>query len=286
MSSIGIDIGASHIACGLYNSEYDKLECKIYLPNFMDKTIDINVSTKLFINIVINLIDKLIKNNYILIDKVTSIGIGCPGGIDKKSGIFFGSSSLNLKEINWRNELEKYHTEIFVENDCTCVGICESYCNNMNDFLMLTLGSSLGIAYMHNYECINQITWSIMELNRKIENEQEGYIKSFEALSNKYNTGKKGKFKRWDIFKSMESGDLEAKRILKDYLEDFIQGIIKIHETHNIKNFCIGGGMSEHSKYFIDEIRRCLPDFNFSIAKYKNDSGIIGAALLKRINNL
>ena len=42
MSSIGVDIGASHISCGLYNSEYDKLECKIYFPNKMSYVNNIN----------------------------------------------------------------------------------------------------------------------------------------------------------------------------------------------------------------------------------------------------
>lgn len=31
MSSIGVDIGASHISCGLYNIKDDKLEKRIFL---------------------------------------------------------------------------------------------------------------------------------------------------------------------------------------------------------------------------------------------------------------
>lgn len=281
MSSIGVEIGASHISCGLYNSEYDKLECKIYLLNKMDKNIDIDISTKHFIHIVIDLIDRLIKENNINIDKITSIGIGCPGGFDRHNGIFLGSSSLNVKEINWRKELRKYNTSIFVENDCTCAGICESYINNMDNFLMFTLGSGLGMAYMNNYKCIDQIIWGISDLNKKIGNKHDRYIRSFESLSKKYNECKQSKYGRGEIFKCLEEGDIEAKIILEDYVKNFIEGIARINENYHIKDFSIGGGMSEYSKYFIDELREKLPNLNIHIARYKNDSGIIGAALLE-----
>ena len=98
MSSIGVDIGASHISCGLYDSKYEKLESKIYLPNTMNKNTNINISTKNLVTIVINLLDRLIKQNNASIGKITSIGLGCPGGIDKSNGIFLGSSTLMLEK--------------------------------------------------------------------------------------------------------------------------------------------------------------------------------------------
>lgn len=284
MSSIGVDIGASHISCGLYNIEDDKLENKIYLLNKMDKNIDINISTKHFIHIIIDLIDRLIKDNNINIDNVTSVGIGCPGGLDRDNGIFLGSSSLNVKEINWRKELKKYNTQIFVENDCTCAGICESYINHIDNFLMFTLGSGLGMAYMKNYKCIDQIIWDISELNKKVGDKHDRYIRSFESLSEKYNEYKQGKYERGEIFKCLKKGDIEAKLILEDYINNFIEGIIGISKNYNIKDFSIGGGMSEYSEFYIGKIREKLPNLNIHIAKYKNDSGIIGAALLEKIN--
>ena len=216
-------------------------------------------------------------------NQVTSIGLGCPGGIDKNNAIFLGSSSLNVGKINWRKELEKYDKKIFVENDCSCAGICESYVNKINDFVMFTLGTGLGISYMHNYKCIDQIVWDITELNKKIGNKYDRYIKSFGSLSKKYNEYKQLNLKRGEIFKCIEEGDLEAREILKDYIKNFIEGIVRIKEEYDIKEFVIGGGMSEYSEYFIDEIREELPDLKIHIAKYKNDSGIIGGALLEKV---
>lgn len=54
-------------------------------------------------------------------------------------------------------------------------------------------------------------------------------------------------------------------------------------EYYKIKDIVIGGGISEHSKYFVDDIKNRLQNINIHIAKYCNDSGIIGAALLEKI---
>lgn len=283
MKSIGVDIGASHISCGLYNSNIKKLENKIYFPNKMDKTVDVDISTKYFINLIINLIDRLIKENNINMDEVSSIGLGCPGGVDKQNGIFLGSTSLNVDEIDFRKELKKYNVKIFVENDCTCAGICESYLNNLNNFIMFTLGSGLGISYMQNYECIDEIVWNIFKINKKMGSNHDKYINSFHNLSKRYNESKNKNYTRNEIFKCIEKGDIVAKNILKDYVKNFIDGVNKIEQYYKVKDFFIGGGMSEYSEYFIEDIRNGLPKLNIHIAKYRNDSGIIGGALLEFI---
>lgn len=283
MKNIGIDIGASHISCGLYNISTQILENKIYLLNKMDKTVDIDISTRHFINIIINLIDRLIIENNININEISSIGLGCPGGTDKENGIFLGSSSLNVSEINFRTELKKYNTKVFVENDCTCAGICESYINNLNNFIMFTLGSGLGISYMQDYKCIDEIVWDIFKINKKMGNNHDKYIKSFNSLSRRYNEIKNENYVRCEIFKCLEKGDKDAENVLKNYIINFIDGIRIIQNHYPVKDIVIGGGMSEYSKYFIYDIRKEFQNINIHIAKHKNDSGIIGGALLEII---
>lgn len=41
--------------------------------------------------------------------------------------------------------------------------------------------------------------------------------------------------------------------------------------------------MSEYDNYFFDKIKENLPSIDIRIAKYKNDSGIIGATMLEYI---
>ena len=70
--SIGVDIGASHISCGLYNKELKKLEAKLYKYNKRYKNKEISESTNLFITEVVNLIDKMISENNIDLQYVSS----------------------------------------------------------------------------------------------------------------------------------------------------------------------------------------------------------------------
>lgn len=281
--SIGVDIGASHISCGLYNKESRKLEAKLYRAKKRDTFKKISDSTNLFIKDVIYLIDEMVVENCIDLREVSSIGLGCPGGVNKSEGIFLGSSSLNVYQIDWRKELKKYNLKVFVENDCTCAGICEQYVNNWKEFIMFTLGSGLGISYMKNNKCIDEKVWDIAKINKKNGDKHDKYIRSFESLSKKYNTIKNKDYERTAIFECIEKQDYEALEILKEYIQNFIQGIIKIEEKYKIGKYSIGGGMSEYSNFYLKEIQHQLANITIKVAKYRNDSGIIGGALLEQI---
>ena len=49
MKSIGIDIGGSHIACGIFDYNSNELENKIYCLNKINYSICIDLSTQNFI---------------------------------------------------------------------------------------------------------------------------------------------------------------------------------------------------------------------------------------------
>lgn len=281
MKSIGIDIGASHIAGGIYDFNSKKLICKKYLINkFRIKNFN-NYNNDLIENI-INIIDYLIIKSSVNINSISSIGIACPGGIDVNKKIFYGSSTLNVSKINFIKELKKYSKKIYIENDCTCAGICESYIRKVDNFIIFTLGSDVGISYIKDFQIKNEIVPKIINANYKNINQRERYIKSFADLCNKYSSIKNSKCEKSDFFKLIENKDVCAKCILSEFIEDFVNGIIIIKNKYNIKNYCIGGGLSNYYRFYIDEVKSKIPNCYVYCAKYKNDSGIIGAALLEK----
>lgn len=288
MKNIGIDIGASHISCGLYNIDSHLLENRIYTRYEADMNLDLEISTKNFITIIIKLIDKIILDSNLNIEKIGAIGIGCPGLTDNTDGIFYGSSTLQVGKVNFRAQLQKYNTKILVENDCTCAGICESYFNNLNNFIMLTLGSDVGISYMQNFKCINEIVWDIISINKISSNSSDRYIESFAYLAHEYSMLKNKNCKRREFFTSLKDGDIIAKNLIDKYVHNFVYGVKKIQAKYEFSNIVIGGGMSEYSAFFINKIQRGLPDLKVITAKYNNDAGIIGAALLENLptNNM
>lgn len=283
MKSIGIDIGVSHIAGGLYNHDTKILENKIYKLIKSNKKLNKSEAEEELINNIILLIDDILFTSKIEISDIYSIGFAFPGGIDKESVIFEGSTELNVGKINLKQKLNKYDTDLFIENDCTCAGICESYFSNLNELLMLTVGSDLGITYIKDFENINEISSKIIEFNKNLGKSCNKNIKSFYDLSMIYNKSKNFNFNRGEIFRSIENKENTAIQILENYISGFINGLENINKVFGIKDIYIGGGLSEHEKYFIKTLQYALPNLNIVIAKYKNDAGIIGAALLKSL---
>ena len=242
MKSIGIDIGASHIAGGLYNHNTKKLENKLYKLIKINIQLDEQKSEEYLISSIISLIDNILDNSNIQIRDVYSIGLGFPGGIDKENVAFLGSTELNVGKINLKQKLCKYNTDIFIENDCTCAGICESYFSNLDELLMLTIGSDVGFTYIKDLRNINEISCKIIEFNKSLEKFCNKNIKSFYDLSMNYNKAKKFNFNRDKIFKSIDKKDLISIQILKDYIDGFINGLENINKVFGIKDIYIGGG--------------------------------------------
>lgn len=281
MYSIGIDIGASHSSCGLYNKNTNKLELKKYILNNIDESLDFDTSTMNFINTIKKLLNSFIKNNKINIKDVSSIGIGCPGGVDKEKGIFFGSKIMRLNEINWKLELKEYNLNVFIENDCNCAAICENHINKHNRFIMFSIGTDVGISFLENGKCMDEIVWDSIKIN-KIDNTNKRYIRSFHNLAEQYNEIKKSRYKRGEFFKFVKQGEKLALNVLKSYVDSFIEGVKRIQSKYDVKQIVIGGGISEYAEFFLENMKRGLPDCDIKITKHKNDSGIIGAALLEK----
>lgn len=282
MYSIGIDIGASHISCGLYNKNTNKLEHKKYILNNVDELLDFDTSTRNFINRIKKLLNSFIRYNKIDIKDISSIGIGCPGGVDKENGIFFGSEIMRLNKINWKLELKEYNFNIYIENDCNCAAICESYIKKYNRFIMFSIGTGIGISFVENGRCVDEFVGDIIRINNK-DGPDKRYIRSFYNLSEKYNGMKKTRYKRWEFFRFVGQGEKLALEVLKSYVNSFIEGVNRINQKYSVKQIIIGGGMSEYAKFFLEDMRRGLPDCDIRIAEHKNDSGIIGAALLEKV---
>ena len=103
MYKLGIDIGASHIGLGLYDTTKKKLTKKKYIPykapSKIFNKIFKGIITKNYVNYLIKKIDSFLNDT-----KVEYIGIGCPGGVDPEQGIFYGSKELVVGKINFKKE--------------------------------------------------------------------------------------------------------------------------------------------------------------------------------------
>lgn len=274
---LGIDIGSSHIGLGLYDSTKKKLIKKKYIPykpySKVFNKVFTQLVTKKYLAFLIKKIDNFLEEK-----QVEYIGIGCPGIVDTEKGIFYGAEELVVGKINFKKVFEKYNCPIFVENDCNCVAYGEALSNTYDKFLMITIGTGVGISLIRKTrkkillakdETINKIT----ELNKISPTKKETYIKSFKELSDIYNKRQNQQLPREAIFEDVRHN----KDIIEKYISDFVTAINIINKEVKIKNICIGGNLSLHKRYYLREMQKRLPKHELFVAKNYTDSGIIGA---------
>lgn len=279
MYKLGIDIGASHIGLGLYDTSKKKLTKKKYIPykapSKIFNRVFKKIITKNYINYLIKKIDSFLNDT-----KVEYIGIGCPGGVDPEQGIFYGSKELVVGKINFKKEFSKYNCEVYVDNDCNCAAIGEALNNDYDKFFMVTIGTGVGFSLIRKTRkkillAKDETIWKIIELNKKSDTKTK-YIKSFKKLSEIYNERQKKKLPREAIFDDIRNN----KDILEKYITDFVDGINIISKEIKIKNICIGGGFSLYKRHYFRTLTERLPKQNIFIAKNFNDAGILGAVHL------
>lgn len=280
MYKLGIDIGASHIGLGIYDDKKKKLVKKKYIqynrPSKIFNSIFNSLATRNYINFLIKKIDSFIKDY-----KIEYIGIGCPGGVNTEEGIFYGSKSLVVGKINFKQELKKYNCEVFIDNDCNCAAVGEALENDYKNFLMITIGTGVGFALIKKTKkkillAPDEEIWKILKLNKVPNTKHDKYINSFKYLSKLYNKHQNKKLPREAIFNDTRNG----KVIIDKYLTNFSQGINIINEEVKIKNICIGGSFSSYKRHYLGKLQKKLDNYNIFIAKNFNDSGIIGAVNL------
>ena len=277
MLKLGIDIGASHIGLGIFDTKKRKLVKKKYIPTqrpnkFIRKFFKPLV-TKKYLELLISKIDSFITDY-----KIEYIGIGCPGNVDPENSIFFGTKYLGVGKIDFKKELKKYNCPIYVDNDTNCAAVGEAINNTYTNFLLITIGTGVGFSLIKKNKTKVQLSkdeqiTKIIELN-KIPNTKKGrYIESFKNLSKKYNKLKKEELPREAIFDDIKN----TRHIVDKYIENFVEGINIINKEVKIKNICIGGAFSLHKRYYLRKMQESLPKHNLFIAKNFNDAGIIGA---------
>lgn len=280
MYKLGIDIGASHIGLGLYDQKKKELITKKYVtykrPLKIFNKIFNKYFTKKYINYLINDIDQFIKGY-----SINYIGIGCPGGVDIHNSIFYGSTALVVGKIDFKEALKKYHCPVYVDNDCNCAALGEAINNDYKDFLMITIGTGVGFSLIKKekkkmFISKDERIWQILKLNKVPNTKHTKYISSFKKLSKSYNEKNKKNLPRNAIFQDIDNN----KDLIEEYIENFIIGINLINEKIPIKNICIGGSFALYYEYYLTDLQQDLPNFNIFIAKYDNDSGIIGATQL------
>ncbi len=298
---IGIDLGGSHIAIGVVDSDgkiLEKVEKRIVLKekSNIKKVIEEYIFEKV----------EGFKKQY----KITEMGIAIPGTV--KDGIVVKSVNLGLKNYDIvKNIQSKIELPIHIRNDAKCAAIAENNYGALKSYnrsIFLTLGTGIGGAVIIQNQLLDTGNLPGCEFGHMI----------IEKNGKPCNCGKKGCWEKYASMKAFKDNlreilQLDEKTSGKELLEilrknnkdskDYLQihklieqyvtylsiGISNLINVFEPEAIGIGGSFVYYEEIFLEKLKRKILEdkllFNerkeiiIQTAILDNDSGIIGATL-------
>ena len=298
---IGIDLGGSHIAIGVVDSDgkiLEKVEKRIVLKekSNIKKVIEEYIFEKV----------EGFKKQY----KITEMGIAIPGTV--KDGIVVKSVNLGLKNYDIvKNIQSKIELPIHIRNDAKCAAIAENAYGALKSYdrsIFLTLGTGIGGAVIIQNQLLDTGNLPGCEFGHMI----------IEKNGKPCNCGKKGCWEKYASMKAFKDNlreilQLDEKTSGKELLEilrknnkdskDYLQihklieqyvtylsiGISNLINVFEPEAIGIGGSFVYYEEIFLEKLKRKILEdkllFNerkeiiIQTAILDNDSGIIGATL-------
>jgi len=296
--NIGIDLGGSHIALGVVNSD-----------GKIVKKIDHEIKEKERENIK-QFIETFIIEKYNECKQefdIGKIGIAIPGTVSKTEIV----RAINLGLENYKlveNLSKDIDIPIFLKNDGKCATIAENKYGCINKYenaIFLTLGTGIGGASIYN--------GTLLE-GENVPGYEFGHI-VIEKNGRVCKCGNKGCFEQYASMRALKkefrekmniSTDIAGREILKriienrddnnitEIVEDFIDylgiGIANLVNIFEPEAIGIGGSFAYYGDFFIPKLKQKLlkenllfnkrDDIIINTANLGNDAGIIGASLL------
>jgi len=296
--NIGIDLGGSHIALGVVNSEGKIL--KKYNNEIKEKE---RKNIKKFIETFI-----IEKYNECKIEyNIEKIGIAIPGTVN--NGEIIRAINLGLENYKIAEKLmESIDVPIILKNDGKCAAIAENKfgcIKNIQNALFLTLGTGIGGAVIYNGKLLEaqnvpgyELGHMIIEKNgRQCKCGNKGCFEqyaSMRALKNEFrekmNISKEtsGREVMRQIIENTEN--TKIKKIVDEFINNLSIGIANLINIFEPEAIGIGGSFAYYEDTFVPKLKQKLINENLlfnkrdaiiiNTAELGNDAGIIGASLL------
>ena len=314
---IGVDLGGTNIAAGIVDVNGNIL-CKKSVKTNLPKP-EAQLEQDIY-----NLCKSLCEENKYNIDKdIKAVGIGTPGSVDGKRGIVWSNVNFGYENWKIKENLEKlFGLSVYVENDANAAIIAEVMAGNAkgcNNALIVTLGTGVGGGAFLNGEIYAGSNYAGLEVGH-IVIEKDGRLCNcgrkgcFEryAAASALTRDTQAAMKEhpesalWKIcpdiekvnaktaFDGQKQGDKVATDVVNTYIEYLACGLVNLINIFQPEVVCLGGGVSNERQYLLDLLQPHIDREDFArnarertkivIAKFRNDAGIIGAAMVG-VNN-
>lgn len=313
---IGVDLGGTNIAVGLVDEDGNILH-KGETPTGVGRPYQDILKDMAM------LIIRVTEEAGYKKEDIKSIGIGSPGYADKKTGKIIFANNLFWRNVPVRDELQKYiNVPVYIDNDATVAGLAEAVagaCQGVENSITITLGTGVGAGIIINGKpysgshgvgselghmivevdgiectCGNRGCWErYASATALIQNGKEAAKKNPDSLINKMVDGDLDKITAKTVIDAAKAGDATAMEIFEKYIHYIAMGIITIINSFDPSIIAIGGGVAKAGDFLLNAIKEEVEKHIFykdvdhakiCLAQLGNDAGIVGAAMLGKVN--
>ncbi len=312
MYKIGIDIGGTNIKLGIVD-ERNRIIRKHFIKTNTQQ------SSQVIIERLGKAILTLIKLSQISTEKISGVGIGCPGTIDRENGIVVYSNNIHWEDLKLATSIEKIvKLPVKLANDADCAVLGEQAAGRAQgkaNVVLLTLGTGVGSGIIVDGHLLTggyfgggELGHMVLDMNGpRCSCGRQGCFEVYASAAALMRTGKKiarsnkesllykanqekQRIHAKMVFEAMDAGDLAAKKAVDQYMKYLAAGIVNVINIFRPQIILLGGGVSERGDSLIQMLEEqvenqcfgngCMPKTEIAIAALKNNAGIIGAAQL------
>lgn len=312
---IGVDIGGTNISAALVDEETVVMGMNSVKTEKERPYKEVLKDIEKLIAEVINQVGKA---------SVKAIGVGCPGICNPHSGVVEYSNNLNWHNAPLKKDIQnKFNIPVYIDNDANAAAYGEfvgGAAQGADSAVIITLGTGVGSGIIIDKKIFRgencaggEIGHTVIEVGgepctcgRKgcfeaycsvsglIRMTKEAIAK-FPASSMRELVEKDGKISARTAWSAAKLGDKTGKDIVERYITYLAAGIANTVNIFQPDVVCIGGGICNEGDSLLLPLREKVSGQVFSrdglkqtrleICSLGNRAGILGAAMLYRIND-
>ena len=310
---IGVDLGGTNIAAGIVTAEGEIIYKKSTPTNLPQPEEAIE-------NKIADLCRELCAEKNLELGKdSTFVGVGTPGSVDSRTGVVAFNANFGYSNWHIKDKLEALlGVTVGVENDANTAIVAEvvaGCAKGCSDAVILTLGTGVGAGVVIGgkvYSGFNQSGTEIGHMVVQVGGRQcncgrKGCFEKYAAATaliydTKIAMQNNPASLLWKVcpdiekvnaktaFDAKELGDETAIKVIDTYIEYLACGIINVINIFQPEVLCLGGGVSNQKENLLAPVKAYIDREDYArniynrtelkIATFRNDAGIIGAALL------
>lgn len=317
MFNIGVDLGGTNIAAAIVTEE-GKIIRQASVPTGATRNYSEIVKDMALLCL------KLVDEEGIPREEISSIGIGSPGMVDAENGVIIYANNLNFKNAPIAKTFQQFFDKpVYLENDANAAAYGEFVSGagtKYKDLVAITLGTGVGAGIIVNNQIIggsfgaggelghvvirvdgNPCTcgrfgcWeSYSSATALIRDAKEAAGNHPNSILNELVGGDLSKMSAKIPFDAAQAGDEVAQGVIDTYIKYLAIGLVNVINMTQPQIIVLGGGVSAQKENLLKPLKeRMVSEIyggteNFKteikIAELGNDAGIIGAAMLYKLH--